>query len=149
VEKGSQVIIKLCGRQIFELPPGPWREVARLSRGIPEFARVLYEGPATIDVRYAVIARTLSVRSAPTNLSNTCTSVHGNQSSAWSERTTHLCDARRQRACQPEPAWRYPTCQSEQRWSCGYLWPNCHVVCLKHSGWVCSVITGSYRRRVT
>jgi hypothetical protein len=56
------VIVKLCGRQIFELRAGPWRGLARLSRGIPAFAHVLYEGPATIDVQYAVIARTLSAR---------------------------------------------------------------------------------------
>jgi hypothetical protein len=58
VEKGSQVIIKLCGRQIFELPPGQWRGVARLSRGIPGFAHVVYEGRATLDVQYAMRGRT-------------------------------------------------------------------------------------------
>jgi hypothetical protein len=52
------VLVKLCRRQIFELPPGQWRGVARLSRGTPEIARVLYERPATIDVQYAVICRT-------------------------------------------------------------------------------------------
>ena len=52
------MIVKLCGRQIFELRAGPWRGVARLSRGIPGFAHVVYEGEATLDVQYAVIGRT-------------------------------------------------------------------------------------------
>lgn len=56
------MIIKLCRRQISELPPGLWRGVARLSRGTPEIARVLYEGPATITVQYAIVGRTPTVR---------------------------------------------------------------------------------------
>jgi hypothetical protein len=56
------VIVKLCGRQISELPPGQWSGVARLSRGTPEIARVLYEGPATIDVQYAIVGRAPTVR---------------------------------------------------------------------------------------
>jgi hypothetical protein len=62
VEKGNQVSVKLCGRQIFELPSGQWHGLVRLSRGLPGFAHVLYEGPASIDVQYAVIARTLAAR---------------------------------------------------------------------------------------
>lgn len=58
VEKGSQVIVKLYGRQIFELPAGQWCGVARLSRGISGFARVVYEGPITLDVQYAIIGGT-------------------------------------------------------------------------------------------
>ena len=56
------MLIKLCGRQIYELPPGQWSGVARLSRGTPEIARVLYEGPATINVQYAIAGRTPTVR---------------------------------------------------------------------------------------
>jgi hypothetical protein len=56
------VLIKLCGRQIFKLRPGQWRRVARLSRGTPAIARVLYEGPAIINVQYAVIACTPRAR---------------------------------------------------------------------------------------
>jgi hypothetical protein len=56
------VLIKLCGRQISKLPPGQWRGVARLSCGTPEIARILYEGPATVDVQYAVIGRTPTAR---------------------------------------------------------------------------------------
>ena len=56
------MLIKLCGRQIYELPPGQWSGVARLSRGTPEIARVLYEGPATITVRYAIVGRVPTVR---------------------------------------------------------------------------------------
>ena len=62
VERGNHVIVKLCGRQIFELPPGQWHGVVRLSRGTPEIARVLYEGPATITVQYAIVGRTPIVR---------------------------------------------------------------------------------------
>jgi hypothetical protein len=62
VERGNHVIVKLCGRQISELPPGQWHGVVRLSRGTPEIARVLYEGPATITVQYAIISRTPTVR---------------------------------------------------------------------------------------
>ena len=56
------MLIKLCGRQIYELPPGQWSGVARLSRGTSEVARILYEGPATINVQYAIIGRTPTVR---------------------------------------------------------------------------------------
>lgn len=56
------MLVKLCGRQIYELPSGQWRGVARLSRGTAEIARVLYEGPTTVDVQYAVIGRTPGVR---------------------------------------------------------------------------------------
>jgi hypothetical protein len=56
------VVVKLCGRQIFELPLGQWRGVVRLSRGTPEIARILYEGPATITVQYAIVGRTPTVR---------------------------------------------------------------------------------------
>src|SRR5687768_395036 len=56
------MIIKLCGRQISELPPGQWRGVARLSRGSQEIARIQYEGPATVDVQYAIIGPTPALR---------------------------------------------------------------------------------------
>jgi hypothetical protein len=56
------VLIKLCDRQIYELAPGVWRGVARLSRGTPEIARVLYEGPATITIQYAIVGRAPTVR---------------------------------------------------------------------------------------
>jgi hypothetical protein len=62
IERGNQVIVKLCGRQIFELSAGQWCGIVRLSRGTPEVARVLYEGPATIDFQYAVIGRTPTTR---------------------------------------------------------------------------------------
>src|SRR5687768_15206079 len=61
-QRENQVIVKLCDRQIYELPPGHWSGVARLSRGTPEIARVLYEGPATINVQYAIVGRTPTVR---------------------------------------------------------------------------------------
>jgi hypothetical protein len=56
------MIIKLCRKQIYELPAGQWCGVARLSRGTPEIARILYEGPATITVQYAIAGRTPTVR---------------------------------------------------------------------------------------
>jgi hypothetical protein len=56
------VLIKLCGRQISELPPGLWSGVARLSRGTPEIVRVVYEGLTTIDVQYAIVGRVPTLR---------------------------------------------------------------------------------------
>ena len=56
------MIVRLCSKQIYELPPGQWSGVARLSRGRPEIARVLYEGPATINVQYAIVGRVPAVR---------------------------------------------------------------------------------------
>lgn len=54
-------MIKLCGRQISELPPGQWCGIARLSRGSSSIARVIYEGPVSINVQYAIISRTPTV----------------------------------------------------------------------------------------
>jgi hypothetical protein len=56
------VIAKLCRKQILELPPGQWSGGVRLSRGTSEIARVLYEGPATITVQYAIVGRAPMVR---------------------------------------------------------------------------------------